>query len=343
VMAKAASQPDGTPPPTIDTPRKPYERCEGLYPWFIYRNLGNGTFAPTATVKYQPVPLESASGDSNFSGPMIASESRAIMDFDGDGWQDAIVRDTGLDGNGSLFWQVFRGDGTGGFTGKSYRVPTRPINCLSPQQCGPGDNAISGIGGVFGQTTESSRGLLDFNGDGLVDHWKQLTAGNADIAFFDGERFALFGTTYPQVGDLVTPVTPNALKPGNDAVVTVDPTNPPGNQIVVGSTSAQRRVTDVDGDGRADLVAWPPGGSVPTVYFNVGGQLNPLGPSYYGDATGATRKTIAANPGLAEDRTWRLESDLLDLDGDGRDKKDPPPQSNGVTPNGATAIDQRHF
>ena len=48
--------------------RRPYMRCEGLYPWFIYKNTGNGTFASSPVIKYQPVPLESDTGDSSIIG-----------------------------------------------------------------------------------------------------------------------------------------------------------------------------------------------------------------------------------------------------------------------------------
>jgi hypothetical protein len=64
--------------------RAPYERCQGLYPWLIYRNLGRGSFSPTPTIKYQPVPLESDNGDSSLSGPGVVSTNHAVMDFDGD-------------------------------------------------------------------------------------------------------------------------------------------------------------------------------------------------------------------------------------------------------------------
>jgi hypothetical protein len=95
-MMKPASGPDGAPSASPGVQRVPYARCEGRYPWFIYRNLGRGDFATTPIIKYQPVPLESSSGDSALGTghASISSEDHAITDFDGDGRLDAVVRDT---------------------------------------------------------------------------------------------------------------------------------------------------------------------------------------------------------------------------------------------------------
>ena len=326
VMAKLGEPPEGAPPPSLGMTRGPYMRCEGLYPWLIYKNTGNGNFATTALVKYQPIPLESASGDSSFGGPGVASESHAIMDFDGDGWLDAIARDAKLDGTGSIAWQVWLGDGTGGFGTKRYLFLTRPINCAGGSCDGGGDNSISGTGGIWNLSgyIASNRGLLDFNGDGLPDHWKSLAAGNVDVALNDGTKLELFPPAGVPVGAIMTPAAPGPLKLGNDAFITATDAfsniiNPVGQQILWGNTKARNRVTDVDGDGRMDLVIWTSAGSeLSTVYFNVGGQLQPSGPAYPGDAFGAQRQTIAKNPGgLSEDQTWQLNADLIDLDGDG--------------------------
>ncbi len=72
VMYKPAGGPDGV--PSLGVKRSPYERCEGLYPWLIYKNLGKGAFDNKPTIKYQPVPLESSNGDSSFNGPTVTSE-----------------------------------------------------------------------------------------------------------------------------------------------------------------------------------------------------------------------------------------------------------------------------
>jgi len=116
-------------PPSVRTMR-------GLYPWFIYKNNGRGQFATTPIIKYQPVPLESTSGDSSLNSPIgVTSENHAIIDFDGDGRLDAVVRETGATPNGwtgSFAWQVWPGDGTGGFGPRSY---TRKMNACFGQFC----------------------------------------------------------------------------------------------------------------------------------------------------------------------------------------------------------------
>jgi RHS repeat-associated protein len=333
VMAKTVSGVDNIPPPSNLSTRGPYMRCEGLYPWFIYKNTG-GAFATTPIIKYQPVPLESANGDSNFSGPSIAGQDHAIMDFDGDGFLDAIARDV----NAQIEWQVWLGDGTGGFRPRAFRFPTRPINCSDLPQDGcidkPGDNAISGTGGLWGGTIGATRGTMDLDGDGLPDHWRldddenPPHNNNVDIAFNDGARFRLTGPQYPPIGEVTTPAN---VRPGDDQLVYVSsPTPPIGNQqILAGDTRAKMRVTDVDNDGRPDLVVWdgmgdgttPPGAPVSTakVHYNLGGNFLPHGPAYPGNAQGGVRRraTAGTTGNIGESLTWKLDADMIDLDGDG--------------------------
>ena len=52
-----------------------YKMCNNLYPWFIFKNRGNGNFSDTPAIKYQPIPLESDAGDSSLYGPYHAAES----------------------------------------------------------------------------------------------------------------------------------------------------------------------------------------------------------------------------------------------------------------------------
>ena len=53
----------------------------GGYPWLIYENLG-GTLSQTPEIKYQPIPLESDSGDSSFGGDGFSSTTHALQDFE---------------------------------------------------------------------------------------------------------------------------------------------------------------------------------------------------------------------------------------------------------------------
>ncbi len=274
----------------------PYTRCEGLYPWFIYKNTGNGTFASSPVIKYQPVQLESDFGDSSIMSSVIVAQYHGVLDFDGDGILDVIVRPS--DPNGSQ-WFVWLGDGTGGFGPRRYTFPTRP----APR------NLISGISAFGEPVAQSSEGLFDINGDGLPEHWLTSNNLNANLTFHDGTRHRPFG-------ELETPV-----KPGNDAKATV--TAHTGQLIRAGDSTATNRTLDVDHDGRIDIVQYLPGATRPTVFFNVGGQFNAPGVEYpggnipgFGDFTGFLRQTKAID-GLPPELSWELSGDLMDLDGDG--------------------------
>lgn len=333
VLMKPASAPEGA--PRIGVQRYPYERCEGLNPWFIYWNQGAGKFATAPTIKYQPVPLESSSGDSSLGGGLgMTSENHAIIDLDGDGILDVVARATKpllSNWTSPAAWQVWLGDGTGGFAPRRIPFPTRTMLCSSAVgPCPWGANAISGTGGAWGGNTLSMAGLLDINGDGALDHWLAHPAtGNADIGFNDGEQIKLNGAGLSDVGDVTTPssLPSYAVKPGNDTHVT--PTNPtypvnPFVQIKEGTTSARNRVVDVDDDGRQDVVTFATPTAIPTVHFNVGEQFIAPGIAYGSGAPagvsydGLRRQTEAKQSAtLQETGEWKLNSDLVDLDGDG--------------------------
>ncbi|MGJ0492828.1 toxin TcdB middle/N-terminal domain-containing protein [Methylobacter sp.] len=305
--------------PHIPTFKSPYTRCEGLYPWFIYKNQGNGVFATTPVIKYQPVQLESDFGDSSLFGPAIAAQYHGVLDFDGDGILDAIVRPS----SSASYWFVWLGDGTGGFAPRRYTFPTRP----APR------NLISGIGTTSpSQLEKSSEGLFDINGDGLPEHW--LTSDiapdlNANLAFHDGTQHRLTGS--PPTGELETPQSPTyAVKPGNDTTFVITSPNqpvPPNQPIRAGVTTARNRTIDVDHDGRVDVVQYLPGATRPTVYFNLGGQFNAPGVEYphafipgSGDFNGFLRVTKAIDdaPGqFPPPISWELSGDLMDFDGNG--------------------------
>ena len=262
--------------------------------------------------------LESDFGDSSLVGPGIATQKHGVLDFDGDGVLDAIVRPN--DPKAS-HWFVWLGDGDGGFASRRYTFPTRP----APR------NLISGIGTTsFAQNSKSSEGLFDINGDGLSEHWLTsdvATDLNANLAFHDGTQHRLFGS--PRTGELETPQSPTfAVKPGNDTKVLVTSPNPPVPfKFLAGETTAQNRTVDVDHDGRIDVVQYLAGARRPTVYFNVGGQFNAPGVEYprgniprSGDFNGFLRRTKAIDdiPGQSPPAlSWQLSGDLMDLDGDG--------------------------
>ncbi|HUQ01613.1 MAG TPA: toxin TcdB middle/N-terminal domain-containing protein [Kofleriaceae bacterium] len=294
--------------------RKPYERCEGRYPWLIYRNLGAGSFASTPDVKYQPVPLESDNGDSSLTGPAIASTNHAVMDFDGDGALDAVVHpDSAIPSGVPGGYQVFLGDRSGQFGPTPYFFPTRP----SP------DSRIHMLGSTVLDLnfSKTSQGLIDFNGDGLPDHWKADANGvSANVILHMGTQQNI-DTLNLAYGEIDTPV-----KPGGDTDFTItQPNNPPQRPILSGTTQTNQRVVDVDGDGRPDVVKYNNGS--PLVYWNLGSNLAATPQSYAPSDAAGIRRFIDAknlNPptgypinGIPEPLLWELKSDLVDLDGDG--------------------------
>jgi hypothetical protein len=118
-----------TPEPTgasCPAETRPQRRC-GRYPWMIYDHSGGG-LASTPRILYQPVPLESDTGDSSF-GATVGATNHGILDLDGDGVLDAIVRGRTYQDSenqaqfASPFWGVFPGDGAGGFVTSAYSVP----------------------------------------------------------------------------------------------------------------------------------------------------------------------------------------------------------------------------
>jgi len=67
-----------------------YTMCGGMFPWFIYRNRGNGTFGILPdSIKYEPIPLEPDNGTSSVISNVV-SQLQGNLDIDGDGFPDSI-------------------------------------------------------------------------------------------------------------------------------------------------------------------------------------------------------------------------------------------------------------
>jgi hypothetical protein len=111
----------------------PYTMCGGMYPWFVYKNHGNGVFGIISTtgpsplpdrIIYQPVPIETTTGDSALTSTPV-SQLEGTLDVDGDGYPDTVR------GNiDQAHWNVYRNDGTGAMvTG----VGTVPFFFFTPE------------------------------------------------------------------------------------------------------------------------------------------------------------------------------------------------------------------
>jgi RHS repeat-associated protein len=309
-----------------------YTMCGGMYPWMIYLNHGNGVFgqppssgaSPTPDrIAYQPVPLETTSGDSSITArPLGVNEG--ITDIDGDGYPDGII--TSSVSNSCAVtnpnqWSIYRNGGTGFLlplpgSGNGFSFPAAPTDILS---CSAYNTATN--------DAAETDGILDINGDGLPDHW---TAGSnlcqnnnaslpnsASIELNDGTRFR-------------TPAELSLnVRPGNEGVLQALTASTPvckprlrGDctfQILAGTRTDVSRVLDVDADGRVDVVGIlqndPTNASVA---FNDGGQFQSgSGASVPYLPFGAAHWIVASDQNFPASNTWELRSDMTDLDGDG--------------------------
>ena len=130
----------------------------------------------------------------------------------------------------------------------------------------------------------------------------------ADIAFNYGSEIQTVGLN--GYGEINTPL---GVVPGNVAIANI--TELQGSQIIAGTTTSTSRMVDVDGDGRPDFATDVDTAS-PQIFYNLGGQFTTTSRSYPASSLdGLRRKTAANQPTL--DLLWQLQSDLIDLDGDG--------------------------
>ncbi len=300
-----------------------YTMCNGMYPWFVYTNHGGGVFGThqgttmlPSKILYQPMPLETTTGDSAIAGRVVGAQN-ANVDLDGDGHSDEVDSRTAASG-----WSVYRG-------GTAYDHAFQPASAFT---VGSADTTINVSTTVtYGPTQPiSTVGLFDLNGDGLPDRW----SGTGATASFE------MNAGY---GFIQSPLT-SARRPGNDGRILgsncsdVSGFNGFFSDCIRFDSS---RTVDVDGDGRGDLVQLPGtclnGTSCvtnadcgvgntcanatyfPGVYFNEGGQFS-TSPVTAGVATALDHKMESSSQsgGLGiNPYTWAVRSDMIDLDGDG--------------------------
>jgi hypothetical protein len=185
----------------------PYTMCSGMYPWFVYKNHGNGNFgvqtagAPRPDqIMYQPVPLETTTGDSSLTSSMVG-KTQGMVDIDGDGYLDAVYRDQ----NDANVWLVFRNDHTGQF-GPNWSAGTVPFRFPKA----PGDMLNQNDVAPFASSPiVQTAGLVDLNGDGLPDQWAG-SGTTANVELNDGVRFRRLPNG---IGEVTS-----AVRPGADAV-----------------------------------------------------------------------------------------------------------------------------
>ncbi|MEO8550093.1 MAG: VCBS repeat-containing protein, partial [Kofleriaceae bacterium] len=285
-----------------------YTMCGGMFPWFVYKNHGNGVFGEARTgitgmthdtwgplptkILYQPIALESTNGDSSVTSHPVG-QYQGTLDIDGDGFQDAVRYD-------ATRWKVFRNDGTGQFVPAVADSPflfrTQISSFLSrtdyPPYQVPAPVAVEG--------------LDDFNGDGLVDHW----VGNGSMVnarFNNGVAFLTTGTSIDRPGP-----------DGQPSVQPFDTTGPPTYYVCRGNRVDDRRTIDLDGDGRADLLTNNNGNL--GVRYNAGGRFTLSSSTSLGQGGGFRRFQVDSDDPQACTGTtkwWATTEDYIDLDGDG--------------------------
>lgn len=279
--------PPGSPTPSPCEQHEPLMAC-GNYVWYVYRNLGNGTFAATPQTVLAPAPLESDNGDSSMGSSRwgFASETHAVMDFTGDGIVDvAVVSDTRMDDPLPLepdWWYVFPGDGEGNFTVADNGWP---YVWLVPRHARPGWSATASS--AFQRKVWSGEMLLDINGDGLVDLVRMdWTDSKLYVHFNDGLSFRPYWN--PSERTLFTDVT------NSTSFNLIDIVTMAGKLVVDGVSEAYRRPLDFDGDGRPDYYIRR--GSRKEIALN-GGQvlLAPI-PVTGVDASGLVKKAVQGTP-----------------------------------------------
>ena len=305
-----------------------YTMCGGRYPWFIYLNHG-GVFGQAPTygsnptpdeIVYQPMPLESDSGDSSLTSLPMGS-AQGITDVDGDGYPDGVLAPL----NGETAWHVYHND----TTRQLARLPQLVAFAVGTgfyQLSAPPTDQLTKTDCPFGQpcdAIETKQGLFDVNGDGMPDHWTTTDNVTATIEINDGLGFLQTGLT----------TTRRPTTDGLPAACGYSTTNNPSGYpfVLVGRRVDSTRVFDIDLDGRADVLA----GAAPqscdsstaavssNAYLNQGLDFG-ASAGVIGDPSGVahtiftgTTESYPFATSSVDYTTWEIRSDMVDLDGDG--------------------------
>jgi RHS repeat-associated protein len=287
---------------------EPYTMCGGMFPWFVYKNHGNGVFGearpggsgtthdtwgPLPTqIMYQPIALETTNGESSVTSSPVG-QYQGTVDIDGDGFADAVRHD-------SSSWKVYRNDGTGVFKPGVITTPftfgTTTSSFLARTDYPP--NQVPAPFAV--------EGLEDFNGDGLADHWVG-TGSVVNLRFNDGVAFQTSGTSIDRPGP-----------DGAPSVLLADTTGHPQYYVCRGFRTDDRRMVDLDSDGRADLLTNNAGNL--GVRYNAGGLFTTSSSTNLGQGGGFHRIQVDSNDTnscLGTTKWWATTQDYIDLNGDG--------------------------
>ena len=329
--------------PLPTAPQQAYGRC-GRYPWFIYPNaISGGITAANQQITWQATPIEGDQGDSalgtNGGGGYSRSE-KAVVDFDGDGNLDIVAVGDSYTPELAGWWTINLGnsDGTVDPNTKVLMGANNPTSAYASVrgaitessnfyvpagQCNQLSDGSWPVGCSTGESTQVS-GLLDFNGDGLLDYYyKQQLSTYAyapyKVALNSGNGLRMVRpavATDPLEGEVNLSVgMPHISRTRLAGTVATQPCGSPNPPCVVngGTRYAMERPIDVDADGRVDIITMGTSElNVPAVYFNVGGQFT--GPTTMA-GTGIHAPQIMEASGTT--KIWTMKADFLDMDGYG--------------------------
>ena len=268
----------------------------GTSKWLVYANSGSG-FASASTFSL-PSGFDTDEFDA-LTDTSGADPTWALLDVDGDHLSDLVVTEwasSGIAGLGTSKWLVYPNTGTGFGAATTFSLPS-----------GFGTNELDAITDTSG--ANPTWGLLDLDGDGLVDlvvnEW--ASSGIAGLGTSKWLVYPNSGTGFGSASSFTMPSGFGSLE--FDALTDTSGTNP---------TWA---LADLEGDGLVDLVVseWTSSGIAGLgttkwlTYTNSGSGFGSA--STFSLPSGFdTDEFDALSDNNGDDPTWAL----LDLAGDGR-------------------------
>lgn len=302
---------DGALPDLGQQPPNPCSRTRvplstnGVFAWTWYKGQGDGTIDTSAgskTLIWAPIPLSDSSGDPVSQSPRSSSgQTQSIIDLDGDGYLDVVNVTNAADSEDAVnFWQYWRGDGAGNFTGAIQIVgeSDRPWKWTVPKGAKPSFTDTHIESPLV--TAWQYEGLFDVNGDGRVDLVRSLAPpqgslppfGTARVHYNTGRGFDPYGVELSaSIFALNHSSHPEDIETNNPKHIT------------------DLRATDVDLDGRTDWYQDSVGLMTDAVFWNGGATLEP--PQSVPGAS-MLKETIDISTFL-----WSIDRTAIDLDGDG--------------------------
>lgn len=282
--------------------------------WRVYRNVADpepvlppaepgSVFLKKPMKIISPLPLPPSAGEDKVDTSVLPSFSiPPLIDIDGDGFLDVvdITRDNNILGKGD--WRVYLGNGGPKFPGK-FEALTWKVPRFNMAIQGNGFAIVPdrSCGLTIERVKSTIASLRDIDGNGLLDLLVQT----------DDNRLKAFRNTGSDFQS-----TPIDLHHAQSLErLQTDCVTPSLVQIKDGNRGHRERFIDLDGDGLPDNIQMS-GGSLITnasdvfVKFNMGDRFGPLVrlPPVWLDA----RRLLAADGG-----NWQLDTDFVDVTGDG--------------------------